>query len=395
MSRRRPTGRFFVLLMLALAVIVYFAVGRMQPAGPRYEIVTAGKTSDIRSMQAVVMRDEEVASMDGNSTMTFVAEEGQAVAAGDEIAYIYSAGYSAKEMRKLETVRQEIRAYHTTILSNIVDSELDRLDDNVYYLAKQMKSLVTGKTTGNLMNLEVQLTEAMKARQEYLRQNRREDTKLNSLYEDESKREAAISSWRMIETARESGVVSFYLDGYEQYLSPDNLANITIGGVRSVLNGQATGGESTSRLTTNIYRLVDTDRWYILLLSSDTSFNPVTGQAFWLQMEGYEDVVYQMTVDSILKSGNETLTILSTTDPIGPLLNQRSGNAVISADLVGLYVPEGAIITENNLTGVNVYDGAEGVFVPVQVISQENGSVLITPVMEGTLVPGNYVRVDR
>lgn len=394
MSRRRPTGRFFILLMTVLGVAVYFIVGRVQAPRVSYAEVVAGSASDIRTMQAVIMRDEKVASMDGNSTMVFVAGEGQHVNAGDEIAYIYSAGYSTKEMEKLETIRQDIRAYHTTILSNIVDAELDRLDNSVQYLAGQLKSLVTKKTTGSLINLELQLTQAMEARQEYLRQNRREDTKLNSLYEDESKRESSISSWRSVETAETAGVVSFYLDGYEQYLSPDNIVNISIDGIRNVLQDKSADGATASRLTTNIYRLVNTDKWYILLLSSDASFNPVTGQNFWLQMEGFDDVIYQTTVESILmKSGGDTLAVLSCSDPIGPLLNQRKGNVVISAELSGLYVPAGAIMEENNLTGVMVYDGAAGSFVPVQVVKKEGGSVLVSPVVDGTLVPGNYVLV--
>ena len=100
-----------------------------------------------------------------------------------------------------------------------------------------------------------------------------------------------------------------------------------------------------------------------------------------------------MTVDSTQKSGNETLVIFRTTDPIGPLLDQRRGTAIISAELNGLYVPAGAITTNNNLTGVIVYDGADGVFVPVEVISPEGGSVLVTPTVDGMLVPGNYVLV--
>jgi len=393
MSRRRPTGRFFILLMLILGVAAYFIVGRVQTPRARYEMVVAGSTSDTRTMQAVIMRDEKVASMDGNSTLVYVAEEGEMLNAGDEIAYIYSAGYSTKEMQKLESIRQDIRAYHTTILSNIVDAELDRLDNQVKYLAQQMKSLVTRKANGSLINLEFQLTQAMEARQEYLRQNRREDTKLNSLYEDESKRESSISSWRSVETASSKGVVSFYLDGYEQYLSPDNIVNINIEGIRNILNGRSADNSADSRLTTNIYRLVNTDKWYLLLLSNDASFSPVTGQGFWLQMEGFDDVIYQTRVESILKSGNDTLAVLSCTNPIGPLLNQRSGSVIISAELSGLYVPAGAIMTENNLTGVTVYDGAAGSFVPVQVVSSEGGSVLVSPVVEGTLVPGNYVLV--
>ena len=88
MSRRRPTGRFFILLMTVLGVAVYFIVGRVQAPRVSYAEVVAGSASDIRTMQAVIMRDEKVASMDGNSTMVFVAGEGQHVNAGDEIAYM-------------------------------------------------------------------------------------------------------------------------------------------------------------------------------------------------------------------------------------------------------------------------------------------------------------------
>ncbi len=391
MGRRRVTGRFFVFLTLFLCGIVFLVTKLMGGGKIDYVKVEAGFSSDTRLMQAVIMRDEKVETMDSNGTLVYVAQEGAYVNAGDEVAHVYTAGYSTKEMQKLETVRQDIRAYHTTILSNIVDGELDRLDGSVHYLAQQMKLLVTGESAGSLLNLEVQLSEAMVARQEYLRQNRREDTKLNSLYEEEQKRETAISSWRKVLTASRRGVVSFYLDGYELYLSPDNLSNITIDGVKGVLSGATVAG--TSRLTTDIYRIVNTDKWYMLLLSSDGSFNPVTGQSFWLQMEGFDDVVYQMSVDSVLKSGNDTLCIMSTTNPIGPLLNQRSGKAVISAELSGLYVPTRAIRSENNLTGVYIYDGADGAFVPVQVISYDGDRALVTPTVEGTLVEGHYVQV--
>jgi hypothetical protein len=389
MGKRKPTGRFFVFLTLFLCGIVYLITQLTGEKKQDYAMVVSGSTNNTRMMQAVIMRNETVASMDSNSTMVFAAQEGEYVNAGDEVAYIYSAGYSTKEMQKLETVRQDIRVYHTAILSNIVDAELDRRNEDVHYLAKQMKLLVNGESSGSLLNLELQLTQAMVARQEYLRQNRREDTKLNSLYEEEEKRETTVSSWQKALTAPTSGVVSFYLDGYEMYLSPDNLSNVTIEGVKGVLGGATVS--NSSRLTSNVYRIVNPSRWHVLLLGNDSSFNPVTGQSFWMQMEGFEDVVYQMTVQEVLKSGSETMCIMYTDNPIGPLINQRSGRAVVSAELSGLYVPVRALRTENNLTGVYIYDGADGAFVPVQVISQDGDRVLVRPTVEGTLVEGHYV----
>jgi len=389
---RRPTGRFFILLMLVIGIALFAVMSLLRPGEARYDIVRSGTSSDTRRVQAVIMRNEKVVSMDSGSTINYVAREGSLVSAGDEIAYIYSAGYSTSQLQALENVRSQIRAYHLSILGTIIDTRLDRLEANVQYLAVQLKSLVNRRSSGNLLNLEAQLTDAMEARQTYLSQNQREDVTLTNLYEMESKRQSQIASWRSVETAASDGVVSFYLDGYESFLSPDNTANITVDALRSVLQGRTVSAES-SRLSTNIYRLVDPGRWYVYLLTDDGNFNPVTNQSFWFQMEGFEDVVYDATVVSSVKAGNTVMTLMQIDDPMGPLLNQRGGGATISTEMSGLKVPGGAIYRENGQTGVYVYDGASGTFIPVIVLSYDEDGVLISTEYESALYVGSYVRV--
>lgn len=391
MSGRRPTGRFFIMLIL-LGVIAYFALERFFPSTQQYAMVLSGSASQARSVRAVIVRDEPVASMDSNSTITYVAQEGAYLSEGDEIAYVFSAGYSAKEMAKLEDVRQDIRAYHGSILQNIVEPELERLDLNVTYMALQLKALIQQSSNGSLTGIERQLTDAMSARQDYLSQNRREDTKLNALYEEENKREVSISSWRSIETASGAGVVSFYLDGYEEFLTPANLESISLSDVKDVLAGKPAGGVQ-SRLTTNIYRLVRDGAWYVLAVCDDVNFNPVIGQEFWFQLEGFEDLAYPATAVLVERSRSEVLVTLEITDAMGPLINQRAGGGLLSAETTGLIVPARAIVTENGQRGVRLYDGGNGLFVPVNVISSDGSGVLVTPLVPDSLTAGSYVLI--
>ena len=123
--------------------------------------MTAATESDTRSVQAVIIRDEQVVSMDSNSTLVYVAPEGAYLSAGEEIAYVYSAGYSVKQMEKLETIRQSIRDYQTEILADIVDTKLDRLNDEVHSIALQLKRLVNQSSTGSLSGLVTQLNAAI------------------------------------------------------------------------------------------------------------------------------------------------------------------------------------------------------------------------------------------
>lgn len=390
MSNRQPTGKFFLLMILLLGAITYLVIAVVRPSSQRYVQVTAATESDSRAVQAVILRDEQAVAMDSNSTLVYVASEGAYLSAGDEIAYIYSAGYSIKQMEKLETIRQSIRDYQTEILADVVDTQLDRLNEEVHATALQIKRLVNQSSTGSLTGLISQLNQAIEARRSHLSQNSREDTKLTTLYESESKQESTILSWRSVETAPEACVVSFYLDGYEETVNAASLDQMTIDRVRAVLAGRSLDA-SSSRLTTNIYRLIRTDGWYVAALCTDQNFNPVTGQQFFFQMDGFEDLTYECTVESVQKQGNDRLVILKMSDPIGPLLNQRAGSATISAQMDGLYVPSGALVTENGQQGVRRYDGASYSFVPVEVVLVSSGRTLVAPLVAGTLNAGDYV----
>ncbi|MEG2859872.1 MAG: HlyD family efflux transporter periplasmic adaptor subunit, partial [Clostridia bacterium] len=200
MRRKRITGRFYVFLALVL-IGGYFVLRELIPDAAQEAVVTLANDTYSLSVDALVVRDEVVTSYEGKGRIVYTATEGQVVKSGDPICEVYSAGYSEKEMDKLESVRQQVRAYHETILDNIVDTKLDALEAKVEESALKLKTLIAKKTGGSLLNLEKELEQAMIARQEYLRQNRREDPKLNELYDKEAKQMNAISSWRALAAA--------------------------------------------------------------------------------------------------------------------------------------------------------------------------------------------------
>jgi putative membrane fusion protein len=387
MRRRRVTGRFYVFLIL-IGIGLYFVIRELVPLGASEAIVTMAATSYSQTLEAVIVRDETVTSFEGNAQVVYVAAEGAEVAKGQEIADVYAAGYSEKEINQLEAVRQGIRAYHRQILDNIVDAALERLENNVQQKALEVKTLIREKTRGSLINLEEQLQSAMQARQNYLNQNRREDPKLNNLYVEETKRENATASWRNPEVAPVAGIVSFYLDGSERFLTPANLESLTVEDVRSVLAGRTPESEGQSRLEKSIFRIVNPDKWYVVLLSKDASWNPVNGQIFTVQFEGFEGSAFTGKVIKMLKASGEVMAQLEMDSALGPLINKRAGKAMIGINLTGLSVPVKAITVVNGQPGVTVSDVPGGTFVPVEVLSSDSQNAIIQPLIEGTLSIG-------
>ena len=281
-------------------------------------------------MDCVIIRDESVVSAESAARVEYLTPENSLVQSGDQVAYVYTAGYSENLLKKLEETRVAIQDYHKNVmLKDIKDTDLERLDTIVDMMAQQFKDLVTHDARGSLLTVTRQLETAMVNRQEYLRSNKRDDTKLTKLYDEENTRMTSIQSWRTIERASDTGVVSFYTDGNEDDLNADTVSTLSISDIKTVLAGKKLSRNKTK--TTPVYRLVNQNRWYVALITDGQSWNPVVGQPYYVEFEGFEDLTYNASVTSVQKEGNTSVAILEIDDPIGSMIYQRTGRARLSA----------------------------------------------------------------
>ena len=392
MRKKRVTGRFY--LFLAAILVIAFLLLRPLLTTRSQETVIMMANADQRQMvDCVIIRDESVTLSESTARVEYIAPENSLVAADATVANLYATGYSESLLNNLETTRKKIQDYHKQLLANIVDNELNKLDSVVNYMAIELKNLITRQTTGNLKTVTSQLETAMVNRQDYRRQNKRGDNKLTKLYDEESARLSGIQSWRKSAAADKAGVVSFYIDGYENDLTPAALKTLSIADVRAVLNGSNLENTRQTRAS-GIYRIVDQDHWYVAVLANGNTWTPVVGQNnYFMQMEGFDDLIYTASVYSVQKEGDTTLAVFEINDPIGPLIYRRSGKAQFNIELTGLSVRVEALYNENGQMGVWLYDVPGGTFVPVEVLSTDGNIAMIQPMVEGALQLGQTVLI--
>ena len=392
MRRKRVTGRFFLFLLALLVIAFLILRPRLFPSSKETVIMMAN-ADQRQTVDCVIIRDESVTLSESTARVEYIAAEDSLVTEGTTVANLYATGYSESLLNALETTRKKIQDYHKQLLANIVDSQLQELDQKVNRKAIEFKNLITRKTIGNLKTVASQLETEMVRRQEYLRQNKRGDSKLTKLYDEENTRLASIQSWRTVSNADRDGVVSFYIDGYETDLTPSALNTLSIAQVRSVLAGERL--ENTRKtLSDGIYRIVDQDRWYVAVLYAGNTWTPMVGQDnYYIQMEGFDDLSYTASVHSVQKENDTTLAIFEVRDPVGPLIYKRTGKAQFSITLTGLSVRVEALYNENGQMGVWVYDVPGGTFVPVEVLSTDGTIAMIQPMVEGALQLGQTVLI--
>ena len=392
MRRKRVTGRFFVFL-LALLVIAFLILRPRLFPGSKETVIMMANADQRQTVDCVIIRDESVTLSESTARVEYIAAEDSLVSEGATVANLYATGYSESLLNALETTRKKIQDYHKQLLANIVDTQLQELDQKVNRKAIEFKNLITRQTTGNLKTVASQLETEMVRRQEYLRQNKRGDSKLTKLYDEENTRLASIQSWRTVSNADRDGVVSFYIDGYEADLTPDGLNTLSIPQVRSVLAGERLDN-TRKTLSDGIYRIVNQNRWYVAVLYTGNTWTPMVGQDnYYIQMEGFDDLTYTASVHSVQKENDTTLAIFEVRDPIGPLIYRRTGKAQFSITLTGLSVRVEALYNENGQMGVWVYDVPGGTFVPVEVLSTDGSIAMIQPMVEGALQLGQTVLI--
>lgn len=388
--------RFFV--FLALFALILFLLIRMF-AGPSATedtaIVQQSSTGNQYVGDIVIIRNEKLYDAEGVTRVDYITEEGARVYKGEAICTVYSAGYSQTEINKLETYRQKIQQYHKeSILSREVDTQLEKLDALVSSYALQIRMLVQGEGQGSLNNLQKQLTSALSSRQAYMKQKYPEDLTLATLYQDESTQLKRIESWTTTHTANEEAIVSFYTDGYESTVNAQTFDTLTLAQVKAVLNGQALETDVVSRGRQAVFRTVRPDQWYAILLTKEKDWNPVVGQTYLMQLEGYENYLVNVTVDSFSRTGSELMVRLEVDSSVEPVLSIRTGRVAIGESVTGLSVPNRALLAQQGMIGVVVSDMGVDTFVPVEVITYDDATAVVTPIMSGSpLQAGKTVRL--
>ena len=182
MRGKRVTARFFVFIAIVV-VVVFLVVRSFLHIGGGEDVIFTWNSDYTQQLDCVIIRDEYATLSDSTVRVEYIGKENTEVSEGDTIANLFTTGYTESLLTKLETTRQNIQAYHKALLGTIVDNDLNRLDTIIDLCALDFKNLVTQQTRGNLQNVIEQLETAMVNRQDYLRQNKRDDTKLTKLYD--------------------------------------------------------------------------------------------------------------------------------------------------------------------------------------------------------------------
>ncbi|HNW86378.1 MAG TPA: HlyD family efflux transporter periplasmic adaptor subunit [Candidatus Limiplasma sp.] len=399
-EKRKKRGKL-VRILQAVAIVAIlggaalFFLNDMRGSGAATAVIEQGTLGTIYRGDAMIVRDETVYNDEGVQSIEYKAQEGSVVYRGNVVCYVYSTGYSSKEMTTLQDYRDQIKDYQETLLAGetAYDQKMSRLETEVVQRGLEVRSLVQG-SRGNLINQETILETAIDQRQKYFRSKYSSDMRLNRLFDDEETQQQRIDSWIKQRAATQESIISFYTDGYEFALTPDKFQTYTPAEVRAMFNGQKPDVASSERGKTDIYRLVKKNNYAVLMLIKDSVWTPVEGTTYKLMLEQFSNTTVDAQVLSYTRASGELLLRLAVMGDVTPVLYMRTCEAELGEYADGLMVPSTAIYTQNEQKGVvRINDDGSQVFIPVDVVAKQGDKVFISAIQTGILGKGQTVRL--
>ena len=390
-ASKKPTKNFYILIA-AIAVGVFLLVFFLN-YNPSI-IAENGKIAFETTQNVVLARDEKVITEENYGKVTYIASEGEYVTEGAEIAEIYKIGYNDKVLSELLDVQTKIGQYQeNTLLGDVLDQNLIAINTSIEQKAEAISLVVAGKSDADLLQLEKELKRLQEDKLLYLKEAVNPDSQLEEYYAQEEELASRVESWKQVVTAPEAGVVSFYFDGCESLLNANHLKQLSIKDINDILNGSALSQIKGTDTDSPLCRIVNSYKWYLLIVSSTSIPEFESGQEFYISFDEYLDKQYTGKIVGIREEDSGFVYAMEINDDIGPLISTRRTTAYIYTMFEGTKVPSSCIKSEEDTLGVYVKHGEKTEFVPIDILIERDGECIIEPQNDNyTISPGMEIK---
>ncbi|MEG1547204.1 MAG: HlyD family efflux transporter periplasmic adaptor subunit [Clostridia bacterium] len=374
MAKVKIKGRFYILLIAVVAVALLVCLLVFN----RGTGMTSSNTINLdMNTSAVVIRDETGISVERYDRVLFKVAEGAQVEDGTPVAEVFKWGYSDDMMTSLITIQKQVLAMQMLLLEDVENPDLDTLQLQIEKKEDAIRAVVLKDSGEDLLQLENDLTTLLSQRIEYLKTNVQPTAELSDLYTDQEDKQLQLMNWKSEITAKQSGKISFYFDGYEQILSAEKLDVLNADLINTVLKGAV---NTTAPAEDRLYRMVNDLHWYIAFVTPYTSpLRTVQGQSYTVVFDGHTDRPCTGTAKAPLVQPGGIVNILEFSEPIDELMSVRCVRANITLSASGISIPLEGISMKDGLPYVVISSGEESRKIEVEVLATNEREAIVQP----------------
>lgn len=375
-GKKRASFIKLVFFMIILLYFIYEFILGMFFQEPLTEIVQYGSIDSQKEYECIIIRQESLieAPMEGN--MKYFAEEGEKVEKGFKVAEVYSSNMSDEDRNKLVDINRRILNIQT-LEESIFDTDISKLDNEI---ASLIDSIKTSKIKGKyyeISSYKEELIDKLNKKNRISGGKSFSGINLESLQTEKNALEEKIDSSIVEMYSPDSGIISYYIDGVEEVLTPDNISNIKIDFIKSLDIKPNSMRHEKVIYNQPVFKVIDNTVWYIgIFTDSSDAKNFKVGNKLTVEMNNSK---VTGVVDEIINNKDFSLIKVKIYQQAQDFHKERRAILNITMDnYEGLKINRDSIIDKNGQLGVYELDiNKKTKFVPIKVIGYKEDNVII------------------
>lgn len=177
--------------------------------------------------------------------------------------------------------------------------------------------------------------------------------------------------------SEQKGIVSYYVDGYEGYFTPDKMDTLQYKDIEGVRIQPVNLTRKNTLVGEPLFKICEGDYWYMVAWVNPGNISKYeVGNTVKVDLPLAQ---IKANVERLVDQGDRWLVVMKTTRYYQDFARIRSANAtIITQDYSGIKIRNSSITTQNGVAGVYIKStNREFVFRPVKIITSDGNYSLV------------------
>lgn len=369
-KKRRPKyGRIFLTLLI-FGLFIYFVaklgIDLFYKEQLTY-LVTSGNLNIENRYNALVLRNELIVDTKLNGKITYFINEGTEVSKNTQVAEIYNDGSTAEVV---EASERELNRKKIEFDYNSLEYEITNLRDQILF---QMDS----KQYAEIPILKRDLILKLERLDKLQNENKFLSNRSASYSEKTIGEGVLLEGQKLAIYAPASGIITYKIDGYEDFLTIDNLYNINYDEISALALEESSLVKQTVKPNDKLFKIVDNANYFITAVITNEEVDTYKNiQSISVVIEGktLKGDVYDVFVNN-----KDAVVVIQLRDRFDSYFSKRLVECnIIRENYKGLKIHTDSTINVDGQIGVYVVnDERKLTFVPVKILGYDDDFAIV------------------
>ncbi|QXM05842.1 HlyD family efflux transporter periplasmic adaptor subunit [Crassaminicella indica] len=373
--KRKSRLRYFF-----LGIILFYFIIKFMPMLVSFSNETSiaeyGNIQVIDQLNCYIIRNEKVIKSNFEGELRYFVQEGEKVENGYKVAEISKDHIDDITRKKLEILNQRIESIKKNE-NSLFQSDIKKIDEELNKIINDIKEY---KEKGNLLAIEqlkIELTNKLEKKRIITGDKSFAGKNLETLELEQENLQEKINNAICWIKSPASGIISYHIDGYEDLLTPKNMATIELESLKN-MKSQITDLRAEKAIKNQpLFKIVDNNRWYMIAwLDREKSEKYKVGRRviFKFPQREVKGKVYQ-----IIENVKNNMVIFQIDQYVENFYSMRNIDLeVIPVKYEGLKIYKDSIVEIDGKKGVFVLDvNRHARFKPIKAIGYDDEYAII------------------